>query len=240
MGEFLEIANSNVLFILISVVLLMVALQSVLFIRIALKRSDELGINKEIVKKVITNSAIFSIMPSLPIIIAMIAMMNALGVYLPWLRLSVMGSAMYESMAANIAITSLGYRGLGDLSISSSTFVTVMWVMTLGIFVGPIANILLLKKYDTSMKGLIAKGGGFMALVIPSLFTGFLAVVATPMMLNFGVPISMVVFFLSGLASIVFNLIGKKANIKIMSEFSFPLAMLTGLASAVVFSFIFQ
>ena len=239
MGNFLEIANSNVILTIICVVLLIVIGQAILFLRIAFKRADELGISKETVKKVITNSAVFSILPSLPIIITMIALMNALGIYIPWLRLSVMGSAVYETMAANVAITTLGYAGLGDPTLSSSGFLSTVWVMTIGVFVGSIANILLLKKYDSGMKTIIAKGGGFMALLIPALFTGFLAVVVTPLITNIGVPISMVVFFLSGIFSSILNIVGKKKNIKLLMEFSFPLAMLVGLASAVFITNVF-
>ena len=239
MGEFLEIANSNALFIIVSVVLLMVSLQAVLFIRVAIKRSRELGISRETVRKVIVNSAVFSILPSLPIIITMIIMMNALGIYLPWLRLSVIGSAMYESMAANMAITTLGFEGLGDLNITKSAFVSIMWVMTIGVAVGATVNTLFLKKYDTSFKKIISKRTGFTETIITAFFIGFIAVFATPNVLNFEAPISMVVFYISGAACLGYNLIGKKANIKIFAELSFPMALLSGLAAAVLFAYIF-
>ena len=239
MGDFLEIANSSALFIIVSVVLLMVSLQAVLFIRVAIKRSRELGISRETVRKVIVNSAVFSILPSLPIIITMIIMMNALGIYLPWLRLSVMGSAMYESMAANIAITTLGFEGLGDLNITKSAFVSIIWVMTLGVAVGATVNTLFLKKYDTSLKKIISKRTGFTETIITALFIGFIAVFATPNVLNFEAPISMVVFYISGAACLGYNLIAKKANIKIFAELSFPMALLSGLAAAVLYAYIF-
>ena len=48
--KYLEIANSNILFILAGLTVLVVVLQSVLFINKAMKRAKEMGIEKEDIK----------------------------------------------------------------------------------------------------------------------------------------------------------------------------------------------
>ena len=236
--DYLEVANSTALFIIVVIVLAMVAAQAVLFIRTAMKRGYELGMTKESMGKTITNSAVFSVLPSLPIIITLLAMMPALGKYLPWLRLSVIGSAMYESMAADTALTTLGYTGLGDPSVTKEAFLSVVWVMSLGIMIGPVLNTLFLKKYDTTMKGAM-KAGGFISVGLGSLFLGFLAVNTVPRLLNFGDPVGQCITAVSGASAVILNYIGKKAKIRVMSEFSFPLALIIGMASAILLTKIF-
>ena len=139
--KYLEIANSNILFILAGLTVLVVVLQSVLFINKAMKRAKEMGIEKEVIKKTITNSAIFSVIPSLPIIVMLLALSIPLGRYFPWLRLSVVGSAVYESMAANVAVVAMGLKDISDPNLTPTIFGVVMWVMTLGIIWGILFNI---------------------------------------------------------------------------------------------------
>lgn len=237
MGEYLKIANSNLLFILVSIVMLMVAVQAVLFIRMAIKRSRELGIKQATMNKVVTNSATFSILPSLPIIITLLVMMPALGKYVPWLRLSVVGSAMYESLAADIAIKQFGYTGLGDMAITENIFGSIFVVMSIGVVTGPLLNTLFLKKYDMSMKKM-SKSGGFMALITGAVFMGFMVVNIIPRALNFEAPVEIIVTFVAGVSALLLDYIGKKAKIRALTEFSFPLAMLVGMASAIVYNLI--
>ena len=58
------------------------------------------------------SSAIFSIIPSLPIIVSYLLLVPALGRYFPWLRLSVVGSAVYETMVANMAAEAFGLESI--------------------------------------------------------------------------------------------------------------------------------
>ena len=99
----LDLANSSTMAILCGITILIVLLQPVLFIFAAVKRAKELNMSREELKEAATSSAVFSIIPSLPIIISYLILVPSLGRYFPWLRLSVVGSASYETMAANMA-----------------------------------------------------------------------------------------------------------------------------------------
>ena len=99
------VANSPVMFIFCALAILVVLVQAVIFFRTAWKRALEMGFTKGELMKVVKSSAIFSIVPSLPIIISYMILLPALGKFFPWLRLSVIGSATYETLAANMAVT---------------------------------------------------------------------------------------------------------------------------------------
>lgn len=126
------IANSSIMAILCGAAILFVMVQSVMFYRLAKKRALELGFTSGDIKKVVKSSAIFSIIPSLPIIISYVILLPSLGKFFPWLRLSVIGSASYETMAANMAVTAYGFDGLGTSNFSPEVYGAIAWVVTLG------------------------------------------------------------------------------------------------------------
>lgn len=231
-NDYLSIANSNLLFFICLIPIVIVIIQSIMFLRLSRKEAKNLNIPDETIKKVIANSAIFSIVPSLPILITLAILMPVLGKFIPWLRLSVIGSAMYESMAADMTIKSFGLGGLGAAELTPTVFVGIIWVMTLAILVSPVLNVVLLKSYDSKLKS-YRKSGGFMAAAVGSLFIGMLAIMGVPTLFNFKNPVGIGVSVISGVVIILFDRIAKATGNKVLSEFSFPLSMVIGMVSAI-------
>lgn len=142
--------NSPIIYALVSVIILAVLAQSFHFLIRALRRAKEKGMDSTILKKTITTSAISTVAPAIAILVGVVTLSKSLGVALPWLRLSVIGSLSYETIAAERAVSGLG-QGLEQEITDPSAFVTVAWVMTLGILVGLILTPLLTKKIQGGM-----------------------------------------------------------------------------------------
>ena len=68
------------------------------------------------IKKTIITAAIFTIAPAVSIVITILALSDSLGIALPWLRLSVVGSLSYEAIAAANAASGLG-KTLAELAV---------------------------------------------------------------------------------------------------------------------------
>jgi len=96
--------NSPILYVLVGIIICFVLAQSVYFLVRALKRAKELGIKRETVKKTVTSAAVFTIAPAVAVLVGVVALSKSLGVALPWLRLSVIGSITYETVAAGNAL----------------------------------------------------------------------------------------------------------------------------------------
>ncbi|MDL2250703.1 DUF5058 family protein [Lachnospiraceae bacterium OttesenSCG-928-J05] len=235
MKNFLEIANSQTLFILCLVPILLVVGQSVIFVRMGLKRTKELNMNQMNVKKAMVNSAVFSLLPSLPIVITVAALMPSLGKYVPWLRLSVIGSVSYESAAADMTLRMFGYEGMGDASVSGPAFISAVWVMCGVSIVWPLVNVLLLKFYDGRVKS-AQSSGGFMKVAAGAMFIGLMCVMFVPRAVNFQDPVGIVVCLTAGIAVVLLDWISKKLSLKWLSDFSFPMAMIMGMAMAIIIS----
>ena len=100
--------NHPVLFLLAGVLILAVLGQSLYFLVKAMKRSKEIGMDQTKIRKTIKTAAIFTVAPAVSIVISVITLSKSLGIPLPWLRLSVVGSLSYEAIAASNALSSMG------------------------------------------------------------------------------------------------------------------------------------
>ena len=100
--------NHPVLFLIAGLVILLVLIQSVFFLVRALRRARELGMDKQKLRKIIISVSIFTVAPAISILVGVLALAKNFGVALPWLRLSVIGSITYETVAAGNAMEAAG------------------------------------------------------------------------------------------------------------------------------------
>ena len=112
-------------------VVVFVMAQSVFFLVKSLKRGKELGIAKETLKTTMVSSAVFTIAPAISILATVIVLANALGIVLPWIRLTVIGNLAYETTAAQTALDFWG-ESLKHSVEDRQQFATIAWAMTLG------------------------------------------------------------------------------------------------------------
>ena len=139
-----KVANSWWMYLLGVIVVIFVLAGSLFFILKSYKDAKKLNMDTKILKKTIINSAVFTILPSISILIGVVTLSGILGIPLPWIRLTVIGALHYEGVAANAA-----YEGIKSLSeLTDVQFVTIAFVMTLGILSGPLYCLFGFKSYD--------------------------------------------------------------------------------------------
>ena len=128
--------NHPILFIIAGLLVAVVLGQSIFFLVKALRRSKQLGMDQKKIRKTIRTAAIFTIAPAVAIVISVMTLSQTLGLPLPWLRLSVVGSMSYEMVAANNALSAMGQTLGGDAALSAQQYVNVLAVMTVSIMLG--------------------------------------------------------------------------------------------------------
>ena len=128
--------NHPILFVIVGLLVAVVLGQSVYFLIKALKRSKELGMDQKKLMKTIRTAAIFTIAPAVAIVISIIALSKKLGLPLPWLRLRVVGSMSYETVAANNALSAMSLSLGSNAPLTAQQFVNVLLVMTISIMLG--------------------------------------------------------------------------------------------------------
>lgn len=127
-GDFKE---SGFMYAIALAVIAFVVVQSVFFLVKSLKKARELGIAKETLRSTIISSAMFTVAPAISILATVIVLANALGIVLPWIRLSVIGNLAYETTAAQSALDFWG-DSLRNTVTDPQKFATISWAMTLG------------------------------------------------------------------------------------------------------------
>ncbi len=91
-----------------AIIVFSVLVMSVVFLLKAIRRGKAIGMSKETINQAIKSSAIFSIVPSIPIVIGVGILMTFVGMAISWIRLSVIGALQYEIYAQQIVCTSGG------------------------------------------------------------------------------------------------------------------------------------
>ena len=147
MNEYLSSVNSGIFYLLVAGILGFITMMCFVFLVKSYKAGVKIGIDKKLLKKTITASATFTLLPSISILLGVIALSGTLGVPFSWLRLSVVGALQYELNVAEIAAQSIGLSGLRVDELNIGAFVTIALVMTVGIVGGVVCCILFLKKY---------------------------------------------------------------------------------------------
>lgn len=232
--NYLDIANSSLLFIMVASVILIVFVQSIVFFVIAWRRGIALGLSRKKMIDAVRSSAIFSVVPSLPILLALVAMVPVLGLPFPWLRLGVIGSAPYELLAANIGAQSMGVQGLGQSGYTGQVFVNSMWIMSLGILWSPVIFLLFGKRLQSGMANMKKNDSKWLEILIASLFFGMLSVFIGQPVVNGGIELATILTS----AAIMFALTAliRKFEIDWLSNFSLSIAMIASMALAIFYA----
>ena len=167
--------NHPILFIFAGILVAVVLAQSVFFLVKAMRRSKELGMDQAKIKKTIKSAAIFTIAPAVAIVISVMTLSKKLGLPLPWLRLSVVGSMSYETIAANNALSAMGQSLGSDVPLTAQQFVNVLLVMTISIMVGIWLVPAIGKKLQSGMQNMGNRDAKWADIFQNSLFIGMIS-----------------------------------------------------------------
>ena len=164
--------NHPLLYIMAGFLIAVVLAQSVFFLVKAYRRSKALGMNPKKVKKTILSAAIFTIAPAVAIVISVMTLSRKLGIPMPWLRLSVVGSMSYEAIAANNAVEG-GLAAITEMT--AQQYINITLVMTISILVGIWLVPLISKKLLNSMSNLSKRDVKWASIFSNSMFIGMIA-----------------------------------------------------------------
>lgn len=239
--------NSLPIYLICGGIVLFVALVCLFFMIRAYKAGVAVGMDMTKMKRTITASATFAVLPSVGILLGVIALSGSLGTPLPWLRLSVIGALHYETQVAEAAAEQVGI-GLSATQMTPTAFVTIALLMSVCIMWGMVFSIFFTKKYT---KRLGAGGeekaekqtrkkkinlSGFGDLAMTAMFIGLVSAYIGSYIGQIkadGNWLPLAVAAVGALAMAVFILIREKKNAEWVDSFSIAGSMLIAMAAAV-------
>lgn len=232
--NYLDVANSSFVFMVCGVIVFSVLVISCLFLWKAWKRGLELGMGREILMRTVKSSMTFSVAPSIPIVIALAAMVGVLGIPFPWMRLSIIGSFQYELMTANIGAAAMGIESLGGAGYTGQVFSNSMWIMSLGIIWGMIFSIFFLKKFSSTLESAQKKDSTKIQIIITALYFGMISVFVGPPIVSGGV--QLYTLLVSALLLFAITYITRKMESTAAGDFAFTLSMVGGMIFAAFYT----
>ncbi len=252
--------NHPILFVLVGIIIAAVLGQSVYFLVKAYRRAKEKGMDMTKIHKTIKTAAIFTIAPAISIVVTVMILAKSLGLPLPWLRLSVVGSLSYETIAATNAASGMG-KELTDFAsgITASEYVTVLFVMTVSIMVGIWLVPVIAKKYQNGLVSFEKKDAKWSGILQNSLFIGMISAFVGFVFCDlaklwtseggvFSVTntygeeviykstfalVPVFVMLIAAVGMIVCGLLMKKLKWKWLNDYALPICMILGMASAI-------
>lgn len=259
----LDFKSSPTLYLIAGVVILFVLAQSVFFLVKAWKQGKALGMDKSKLRNAVTSSALFTVPSALSVLTMVIALAPALGLVIPWVRLSVIGNLMYESTAAETAMEAFGHTGgMANPVTDKTVFAGIAWIMTLGICISlilvPIMAKPLNKKFSAAGKKEKADSpaeattdakpkkrsiAGFMDIVSPAVFIGLIGAFVARAIAGSGNPetfgdgagvLSVITLVTAIVVSLVLELVAKKFKLTWLEPFVMPIGMIIAMIVAIV------
>ena len=252
--DILALLNSPVLYLVCGAIITFVALICILFAVRAYRVGKAAGIDVSKMKRVITASATFAVLPSVGILLGVIALSGSLGTPWPWLRLSVIGALHYETQVAEAAAEAVGIGGLSRANMTPEAFTTIALLMSFCIMWGMVFVVINGKAYSTRLttpKPADTKSGkkkkldlnGFGDTAMTAMFIGLVStyiasyigtIVSGNGLFTFtGSWLPLAVAAVAALAMYVFIRIREKWNAEWIDSFSVAGSMLIAMAAAI-------
>ncbi len=232
--------NHPILYVLVGIIIAFVLAQSVYFLVRAVKRARQLGIEMSTVRKTVSSAAVFTVAPAVAILVGVVALSKSLGVALPWLRLSVIGSITYETVAAGNALEAAGMNA-GTTITEPSIFITIAWVMTVGIAAGLVLVPFVTKKIQGGLTKMGMKDKKWGEIFNNAMFLGMISAFLGYVFCDVGnivkgdmsglIPVC--VMAVSAVVMAVCGTLATKCKIRWLTDYALPMSLIIGMASAI-------
>ncbi len=220
--------NAPVLYVIVGIILAVVIAQAVFFLVRAYRRGVKIGMSKSVLNKTMVRAGVFTIAPAVAILVGIVALSRKLGIPLPWLRLSVIGSFSYETIAANIFE--------GDVT-SATVYVTVALVMTCGMLVSMFLPLITGKKIQRGLMKMRRKDKKWGEIFMTALFLGMISAFLGYVFGGGGAGssgwIPVLVFFVSAIVMALCGLLLKVTKWRWINDYALPFCIVVGMVSAV-------
>ena len=242
----LDQLNGSGLYWICGGIVFFIAVVCVVFLVRAWRAGKALGMDTVRMKRAITSSATFSLLPSVGILLGVLALSGSLGIPWPWLRLSVIGALHYETQVADAAAEQLGIR-LAPEAMTTQAFATIALLMSLCIMWGMVLAALFNRRYLKRLEGKNPEkkaGGGFGDMAMIAMFIGMVSTYLGSYLGGFvsgnglftfsGSWSPLLVAAVAALAMAGFTWLSEKKHLDWLDNFSIAGSMLLGMLAAVL------
>ena len=228
-------------YLLVGLIFVYILAQSSFFLVKAYRQAKKLGFSHLELRKTITSSVVFSIAPSMAILIGLVTLSKIFGPMIAGMRLGTLGAVTYELPTAVLVLSRFGFSP-GDL-LSKEVIVTALWVMTFGCIPPLLIIPLFYKKMCGKLQAIKKKDSGWSKIMMDALFIGmisaFVGFILAKKVPEVGDPyfswLSVMVFLTSAFLIILFGLMIQRFKMEWLRNYALPLSMIFSMIMAIVY-----
>lgn len=222
----MEIANSAPMWIACGAAVGLVIVQAFIFGKNAYKAGKKIGLSEEQMRRAMRSSMIASVGPSLVILSGLLSLMVTVGGPMAWMRLSFIGSVMFESMAAAFGAGAAGVQ-IGADEMTKAALGTAIWTMILGSIGWTLFATFSADKMEKVQKKIVGDNTVLLAAISSSAFIG----AASSLSAQHFVKLNKY-SIACGLGAIIMLLLlmaAKKKNLKWLNDWAFTISIFAGM-----------
>ena len=229
--DYLEIANSLPMWIAAGLAIALALFQALIFAKKSYEAGKEMGLTEMQMKSAMKSSFITSLGPSFIILTGLLSLLVTVGGPMAWMRLSFIGSVMFELMAVGIGTEAVGVT-MGVDPMTNIAFANAVWTMILGSIGWILFATLTADKMD-KVQTKFSKGD-----------SGFIKIISIAAMLgSFGSLLSghliamnknTIAAIAGGFIMVVLSPLADKRNIRWLKEWAMAIALFGGMIVAVI------
>ncbi len=227
--DYLEIANSLPLWIAASLAVLVCLFQAILFLRRAWADGKKIGLTDDQLRSGFRSGMISAIGPAFAILMGMVALLVSMGGAISWMRLSFIGSVMFELMAAGFGTEAMGVS-LGAPEMDGIVFANAVWTMTLGAVGWLVITGLFTPQMENIRRTLAGGREALLPVITISAMLGAFAYMSTERIMRFDE--QTVAWAVGALMMGILLTLARTRNIQWLKEWSLGIAMFTGMVVA--------
>ena len=230
--DYMEIANSLPMWLAAGAAVALALFQAILFAKKSFSAGKTMGLTEKQMKGAMRSSLITSVGPSIVILTGLLALLVSVGGPMAWMRLSYIGSIMFELMAVGFGTEAVGVQ-LGVDPMTEMAFANAVWTMILGSIGWIIFSVLTADKMGKVQDKVVKGNKALLAIISTAAILGAFAALVSPHLL--GMNRNSIAALSGGGIMLVLSLIMKrKPEINWLKEWALAIALFGGMIVAVV------
>lgn len=230
--DYLKIANSFPMWIAAGLAVALVLFQAIIFAKKSYTTGKEIGLSEMQMKSAMKSSFITSLGPSFIILTGLLSLLVTVGGPMAWMRLSFIGSVMFELMAVSFGTDAVGVK-IGIDQMTNVAFANAVWTMILGSIGWIIFSVLTADKME-KVQSKVSKGdSGLLKIIsIAAMLGSFGSLVSSHLV---AMNKNTVAAIAGGFIMLILSPLSDKKNIKWLKEWAMAIALFGGMLIAVIF-----
>lgn len=230
--DYMEIANSLPMWLAAGAAVVLALFQAILFAKKSYKTGKEMGLSTKQMNGAMRSSFITSIGPSIVILTGLLALLVSVGGPMAWMRLSYIGSIMFELMAVGFGAEAVGVR-VGADPMTEVAFANAVWTMILGSIGWILFSVLTADKMGKVQDKVVKGSKALLSIISTAAILGAFAALVSPHILSFNR--NTVAAIAGGAIMLVLSIIiKKKPEINWLKEWALAFALFGGMIVAVI------